>query len=257
MDRGLLPMDVEGTSSQTFKIFSTLAESLLVLIISHRQYYADFPFCPWKHGTEPCEHIFGWMRIISPKFSVLDARLMMPKIIAVVKSIMSGRMKMPPSEHLHAGYQVDLHEENPDNLNHLRDFPSNQDITEDLKIANKRALSLAEFCGMVGTELSNLDDDIEEIVSSTVNQCQEPFPDISTSAAKDYGINYEFEHGEFPEDVAFEAAARLTKEKNRLNFMLDQVTETLDPKVIQNAAMSISNLLNSSASQLKWSYFNI
>ncbi|EGF98072.1 uncharacterized protein MELLADRAFT_96195 [Melampsora larici-populina 98AG31] len=197
------------------------------------EYYADFPFCPWKHGTEACEHIFGWMRVISPNFSVLDARLMMPKIIAVVKSIMSGRMKMPPSEHLHAGYQIDLHEENADNLDHLRDFPSNEDITEDLKIAKKRALSLADFCGMVGVELNNLDVDIEGIISSTVDQSQEQFPDISTSAAKDYEINYDFERGEFPEDVAFKAAARLTKEQNLLNVMLDQVPENLDDKVIK------------------------
>lgn len=89
---------------------------------------------------------------MSPNFSVLDARLMMPKIIAVVKSIMSGIMKIPPSEHLHSGYQISLHEENPNNLDHLRDFPSNKEITEDLVIAKQRALSLAGFCEMLVTE---------------------------------------------------------------------------------------------------------
>lgn len=177
-------MNVEGTPSQTserykwlnefqskwishgsLKIFSTLADSLLALIISHREYYAEFPFCPWKHGNEACKHIFGWMRVISPTFSVLDARLMMPKIIAVLKSIMSGRLKMPSSEHLHSGYQIDLNEEDTNNLDHLRDFPLNTEITEDLKIAKKKkqALSLAEFCEMVGIQVNNLDDDIEEI----------------------------------------------------------------------------------------------
>ncbi|EGF99128.1 uncharacterized protein MELLADRAFT_94844 [Melampsora larici-populina 98AG31] len=252
LDGGVFPTDVESSPSQAtarnkrFKIFSTLAESLLALIISHRDYYAEFPFCPWKHGTEACEHIFGWMRVISPNFSVLDARLMMPKIIAVVKSIMSGRMKIPPSEHLHAGYQIDLHEENPNNLDHLRDYPTNKEIAEDLKIAKQRALSLADFCSMVTIEIT-LDDDIEEIVNSAAEKVQAQTSDVSTSTAKDFEINYRCDVGQFPENEAFEAAAMLTKEQNRLNLLLDQTPDTLDGDVIQNAAMSISNLLNSSA----------
>ncbi|EGG08232.1 uncharacterized protein MELLADRAFT_85034 [Melampsora larici-populina 98AG31] len=232
--------------NKCFKIFSNLAESFLALIISHRDYYPDFPFCPWKHGTEACEHIFGWMRVISPNFSVLDARLMMPKIMAVVKSIMSGRMKIAPSEHVHAGYQYDLRESDINNLDHLRNFPSNSEITSDLTTAKKRAVSMAEFCGMVSSELEDLDHDIEDIVSSTVDKVQEDYLDISTSASKDYEVRYGYEFGEFPENEAFEAAARLTKEQNALAVMLDQVPETLEDEVVQNAAMSISNLLNSS-----------
>ncbi|EGG03121.1 uncharacterized protein MELLADRAFT_90465 [Melampsora larici-populina 98AG31] len=243
---GLMSFHLNGISHASFKIFSTLAESLIALIISHCEYYPDFLFCPWKHGTEACEHIFGWMRVISPNFSVLDARLMMPKIISVVKSIMSGRIQIPPSEHVHAVYQIDLHEDNADNLNHLRDFPSNKEISEDLSIANKRAMSLAEFCGMVAIELNKSDKDVEEILGSTVHNTQEHSPDVSTSAAKDYEINYSFELGEFPENVAFETAATLTKEQNALNVMMEQVPKTFEGKVVQNSAMLISNLLNSS-----------
>lgn len=52
--------------------------------------------------------------------------------------------------------------------------------------------------------------------------------------------------GEFPKGEAFETAAILTKEQNALNLMLDKVPETLEGNVVQNAAKSISNLLNSS-----------
>ncbi|EGF99269.1 uncharacterized protein MELLADRAFT_94758 [Melampsora larici-populina 98AG31] len=92
-------------SPQSFKIFSTLATSLLQLVIAHREFYPTIPLLPWKHGSEPCEHVFGWMCVISPRFTVLDARMMMPKIHAIVKNIMSGRMKIPSSEHMHSGYQ--------------------------------------------------------------------------------------------------------------------------------------------------------
>lgn len=86
-------------------------------------------------------------------------------------------MKIPPSEHLHAGYQISLNEENHNNLDHLRDFPSDKQISDDLDIAKKRALSLAEYCEMVVDELGDLDDDdVEEIVRSTVEKVQENLP---------------------------------------------------------------------------------
>lgn len=90
-------------SHQSFRIFDSLGESLIGLILSHRDYYPDIPLLPWKHGTEACEHIFGWMRVISPNFTILDARQMMPKIYSVVKSVMSGKVKLAPSAHMHSG----------------------------------------------------------------------------------------------------------------------------------------------------------
>lgn len=76
------------------------------------------------------------------------------------------------------------------------------------------------------------------------------FVDVSTSVAKDYDITYSSPFGEYPENEAFEAAARLTKEQKALNVLLDQVPDTLESEMVQNSAMSISNLLNSSGMYL-------
>jgi hypothetical protein len=100
---GLMSLDRNGISCPAWKIFSQLASSLIALIISHREHFPDVLFVPWKHGTEACEHIFGWMRVILPKFTVLDARQMMPKIFTIIRRIMMKRIKMPKSEHIHAG----------------------------------------------------------------------------------------------------------------------------------------------------------
>lgn len=114
------------------------------------------------------------MRIVSPRFSVLDARFMMPKIHAVVKSIMSGRIKIPPSEHMHAGYQYAFDDEkDPDNLELLRTWPTNAEITHELTIANNIANSLSQLAGMgpldpldeeanLETVLEDLDTPIED-----------------------------------------------------------------------------------------------
>lgn len=100
---GLMSTERNGISHQSHKIPLQLAESLLALIIAHRDYYPKFPFLPWKHGTEACEHIFGWMRALLANFPVLDAREMIPKIFLIVKNVISGKVKMPKSEHIHSG----------------------------------------------------------------------------------------------------------------------------------------------------------
>lgn len=98
-----MSFDKNGISHASHKIFLHLAESLLGLILAYRDYYPDTPLMPWKHGTEPCEHSFGWMRAMMPNFTVLDARQMMPKIFTVVKSVLRGHITIPKSEHRHSG----------------------------------------------------------------------------------------------------------------------------------------------------------
>lgn len=172
--KGLMSFHQNGISHPSFKIFSTLPRSLLALILAHREYYPKYPLFPWKHGTEPCEHIFGWMRVISPRFSVLDARFMMPKIHAVVKSAMGGRIKIPPSEHLHSGYQYAFgDEEANENLRLLRTWPTNAEISNELMIANKIANSLAESAGMGPLE----PDDEELDVDSVLDELRTPVED--------------------------------------------------------------------------------
>lgn len=100
---GLMSVQRNYISPQSHKIFEHISLSLLQLIVSHREYYPGHPLCPWKHGTEACEHIFGWMRILLPNFTILEALQLMPKIFTVVKSIMTNKVAMPKSEHIHSG----------------------------------------------------------------------------------------------------------------------------------------------------------
>lgn len=97
------------------------------------------------------------MRMISPTFTVLDAQHMMPKIYAVVKSVTSGRVDLKPSEHVHSGYQHSFASEaESDSLEILTYFPTDEEIGQDLTIANQRAGTLVAFAGM-----DNLGDSLE------------------------------------------------------------------------------------------------
>jgi len=59
-------------SPQSFKIFINLAKSLILLIITHREYYSSYPLYPWEHGTEAIEHVFGISRQITNDFSFYE-----------------------------------------------------------------------------------------------------------------------------------------------------------------------------------------
>lgn len=167
-------------SHQSYNIFLHMANSLIGLIISHCEYHSEYRLHPWKHGTEAVEHIFGWMRVVMPNFTVLDARQMMPKIFELVKSIMSGRVQMPKSEHMHSGmykilshvvlisdglkvciciiigYEHSFSEETvAQNTQSLSYFPSNAEIDSELAIAKSQADSLAQLAGMGQLESEN------------------------------------------------------------------------------------------------------
>ncbi|EGG05907.1 uncharacterized protein MELLADRAFT_87639 [Melampsora larici-populina 98AG31] len=262
-DSPLHPKDVfdsdkqdDGRALRTFSA-PTLAAALRLenntaLIIAHCKYYPEYPLCPWKHGTEPCKHIFGWMRVVSPRFSVLDARFMMPKIHAVVKSAMGGRIKIPPSEHLHAGYQYAFgDEEVAENFELLRTWPTNAEIAHELTTANKIANSLAELAGMGPLESDDEELDIDSVLEEfkIPIEDEDDTPDVSVCATKDYRVRYGAKSGEWPEELAFSEAALLAKEQNKLDLLLNQVPDEVEADAIQNAAISIASLMNPTGQQ--------
>src|ERR1043165_8355632 len=65
-------MNKSCISIQSFNIFCSLAESLVLLILAHRDYYSNYPFFPWEHGTEALEHLFGIARQLTPDFSYYE-----------------------------------------------------------------------------------------------------------------------------------------------------------------------------------------
>ncbi|KAH9814736.1 hypothetical protein DFH28DRAFT_894436 [Melampsora americana] len=189
---------------------------------------------PWKHGTEPLEHIFGWMRVISPNFTVLDARQMIPKIHAVVKSLASGMLNFEGSEHIHSGYKCAFGNEKVPNTNLLLHFPSNKEITFELEAAKKYAMSLAAFVAM--------HDD-------PVGDNSDPCLNLTSCDARDYDVIYQYPPGETPEESGMQAAAQLVSEQQKTDVFLSNVTEEIEEEILSNGAMSLFNLLNPSNEQ--------
>jgi hypothetical protein len=59
-------------SIQSFEIFISMAESLIMLILVHRDYYPKYPLFLWEHGTEALEHIFGISRQVIADFNFYE-----------------------------------------------------------------------------------------------------------------------------------------------------------------------------------------
>ncbi len=58
-------------ANQTFAIFTSLCESLVLLIKAYHEYYSQISFLPWYHESKPVEHFFdivyidaGWNPLI-------------------------------------------------------------------------------------------------------------------------------------------------------------------------------------------------
>ncbi|EJD34392.1 hypothetical protein AURDEDRAFT_28179, partial [Auricularia subglabra TFB-10046 SS5] len=69
-------------SRESMDIFITLCESLVALTVSYREHYADWPFLPWLHSTEPVEHVFGVLRQLKLDFNYSDFLHFIPKLCA-------------------------------------------------------------------------------------------------------------------------------------------------------------------------------
>ena len=79
-------------ADQTFAIFTSLCESLVLLVKAHREYYLQILFLPWFHRSEAVEHFFGIARQLNSDFDFADLIQMIPKISQYNKALRSKRL---------------------------------------------------------------------------------------------------------------------------------------------------------------------
>jgi len=91
---------------QSFNIFTSLTESLLLLIKIHREFYPTFPLLPWKHGTESCEHFFGVARQLHNDFKYNDILNLIPKITHYTKSLKAGDVTLNKEKTVREGMYI-------------------------------------------------------------------------------------------------------------------------------------------------------
>ncbi|CAG8827109.1 27746_t:CDS:2, partial [Gigaspora margarita] len=86
-------------------LLPTKAESLVLLILAHRDYYPNHLFFPCEHGTEALEHLFGISRQLMPDFSYYELYKILNRVqhrdnILHSENISNIQEKKPASDYI-------------------------------------------------------------------------------------------------------------------------------------------------------------
>ncbi|EXX57030.1 hypothetical protein RirG_210800 [Rhizophagus irregularis DAOM 197198w] len=153
-------------SPQSFKIFTNLAKSLILLIISHREFYSSYPLYPWEHGTEAIEHVFGISRQITNDFSFYEF-FKIQQCVAYRDKIIRQNMQIQKEKTSASAYEdaakfikvlgiklLNDNSDNSDDINDISGFDFNNDesdLNEDYSLANT-ALEVAQLSQLADLE---------------------------------------------------------------------------------------------------------
>ena len=93
-------------ADQSFAIFTSLCESMILLVKAHRDYYSQIPFLPWLHGSESCEHFFGVARQINSDFDFVELIQMLSKISQYAKALRNGKLSFNKERSVREGMYI-------------------------------------------------------------------------------------------------------------------------------------------------------
>ncbi|RIB25476.1 hypothetical protein C2G38_1956345 [Gigaspora rosea] len=134
-------------SSQSFDIFISMVESLVMLVIAHREYYSQFPLLPWEHGTEALEHIFGISRRILPDFNFYEFFKIQQRVSFRDKISRAGLIDTSRDRNSAAGYIFDIDNASLSHeiIEKLCTWPTNEDIQECTRVAFNESILLVKY----------------------------------------------------------------------------------------------------------------
>lgn len=115
-------------SRESFDIFITLCDSLLSLMIIHRQFYPTYPLLPWLHSTEPCEHLFGVLRQLKKDFNYSDVLYLEPKLRTLLLGTFGDLSPDDQANQTAAGYHHTYFHTTDLDILSLMTWPSDEEI---------------------------------------------------------------------------------------------------------------------------------
>ncbi|PKC01243.1 hypothetical protein RhiirA5_381879 [Rhizophagus irregularis] len=150
---------------------------MILLIISHHEYYSSIPLLLWMHGSD--EYFFGLAHQHLPDFTYADLIYLIPKIRHVTNAYYNSTIVNPNPEYKtsRVGYICDYFEGNVNDLNsNLKIWPTDDEIRVLINDAYKEANALAKCVSMVVTLLPSFpidDPSTSEIMPIEENSTKE------------------------------------------------------------------------------------
>jgi hypothetical protein len=149
-------LDTHFVSRDSYEIFTTLCDSLLGLIISHRRFYSNYPLLPWLHSTEVCEHLFGTLRKLKANFSLADFLLFMPKVRLLLSGEFGNLLPEQKANETAAGYHHTYFQTDDIDLQTLMVWPSDEELQQASTLALAEASDLLAALGIDAAAIMNM-----------------------------------------------------------------------------------------------------
>ena len=150
-------------SRELYDIFNLFIDSMLGLILIHRDKYPSTPLLPWLHSTECCEHFFGCARRVIKDFTFLDLIYMMPKLSLLIDQDLRshGRANTKASAH-RSGYHHSWYDMEDIQYKVLSEFPDDIEIASTiLPHAYDEAKQLLQLLGIPMPNSGDIDPNSE------------------------------------------------------------------------------------------------
>lgn len=137
-------------SREAIDICGYLVDGFIALLIVHRDHMGDehtYPFLPWLHSTEVCEHVFGECRKLIKDFTHLDFLYMMPRLSILIRAACRFAHTSNPRDRA-SGYAHTYFDAGNVDLALLAVFPSDLEIATAAQEAWDEAANLWDLLGI-------------------------------------------------------------------------------------------------------------
>ncbi|OJT05301.1 hypothetical protein TRAPUB_3891 [Trametes pubescens] len=160
LDHPLYALHTHFISRELYDILSIFINAMLLLIVTHRDYFPDVPLLHWLNSTETCEHFFGCARKIQKDFNFVEWLLMIPKISILMAGELRNKLKGSQEKATAArfGYHHSYFDSRGVDLANLASFPSDDEIEKLINVAHTEAQSLLAIVGINMQALPIVDD---------------------------------------------------------------------------------------------------
>ncbi|CAK5278910.1 unnamed protein product [Mycena citricolor] len=133
--------------------FFLILFALISLILVHRRYFPTYPFLPWLHSTEVCEHAFGMLRTIKADFTFYDMLNLERKLRVLMRGAFGNLSAEEQAAQTAAGYQHTYFQTDDINLPVLMIFPTDAEIRQASLSAFDETSQLMKLLGIDATAM--------------------------------------------------------------------------------------------------------
>ncbi|KAK7039864.1 hypothetical protein R3P38DRAFT_2514522 [Favolaschia claudopus] len=141
-------VNTQFISRESYDIFLTICDSLLSLMLVYRKYFPTYPFLPWLHSTEVCEHIFGMLRQLKKDFTYGDILYLERKLQVLMMGAFKNLSPDQQENQASAGYMHTYFKADDLDLSALREFPSDEEFQKASAFAFDEATQLLRVVGI-------------------------------------------------------------------------------------------------------------